>query len=200
MGDAERFRQANAKRGTSTDRSGVRAEMLVRWTPWVALGPGRGSSRRATRPAPGAAGGGGGRHAARAMHQLAPASIVVAARLRATRQERLRPYRAVVSATPRGRMRRAPADVEDLTARIGVGLTLGAVGTSDSGGVRQEVGHRPIARSCVAISTSHCSARRTPGTTPFDTGVLVPELLGLVGSSPARTAVSVVLSFPRHGR
>src|SRR5712691_11216492 len=111
----------------------------------LALAPGSGSSRCAPRPAPGAADRGRGRHRARAMHQLTPASIVVAARLRATREKRLRPHRAVVGAVPRGRVRRAPADVEDLTARIGVWLTIRTVGTSDSGGVRQEVRHRPIA-------------------------------------------------------
>ncbi len=68
-------------------------------------------------------------------------------------------------------MRRAPADVEDLAARIGVGLTVGAVWASDSGGVRQEVRHRSIARK-FAISASHCTAWRTPGTQPFDAGVL----------------------------
>jgi hypothetical protein len=140
----------------------------------VALGTGNGSCRRTPRPTPRAAGGDRARHAARAVHQLAPASIVVAARLRAPRQKGLRPHRAVVGAVPRGRVRRAPTDVEDLTARIGVGLTVGAIGTSDSGGVGQEVRHRSIARSSVAISASHSSARRTPGTTPFRRGRPVP--------------------------
>ena len=85
------------------------------------------------------------------MHQLTPASIVVAARLRAARQERLGTHRAIVGAVPRGRVRRAVADVEDLTAGIGVRFTVGAVGTSDSGGVRKEVRHRSMARIAVAI-------------------------------------------------
>ena len=85
------------------------------------------------------------------MHQLTPAPIVVAARLRAAREKGLRPHRAVVGAAPRGRVRRAVANVEDLTAGIGIRLTVGAVWTSDSGGVRKEVRHRSMARKSVAI-------------------------------------------------
>ena len=85
------------------------------------------------------------------MHQLTPAAVVVAARLRAAREKSLRPYRAVVGAAPRGRVRRAVANVEDFAARIGVRLAIGAVGTSDSGGVRKEVRHRSMARKSVAI-------------------------------------------------
>jgi len=85
------------------------------------------------------------------MHQLTPTSVVVAARLGAARKESLCPHRSVVGAVPRGRMRRAVADVEDLTARIGVRLTVWAVGTSDSGGVRKEVRHQSVARIAVAI-------------------------------------------------
>ena len=70
------------------------------------------------------------------MQQLAPASIVIATRLGASREKRFRTNRRVLGAVPRGRVRRAPANVEDLTAGIGVGLAVGAVGTSDSGGVR----------------------------------------------------------------
>jgi len=85
------------------------------------------------------------------MHQLTPAAVVVAARLRAAREEGFRPHRSVVGAVPRGRVRRAVANVEDFTARIGIRLTIGAVGTSDSGGVRKEVRHRSMARKAVAI-------------------------------------------------
>src|SRR5439155_312998 len=55
--------------------------------------------------------------------------------------------------TPRAapRLRRAVANVEDLTAGIGIRLTVGAVWTSDSGGVRKEVRHRSMARKSVAI-------------------------------------------------
>jgi hypothetical protein len=89
------------------------------------------------------------------MHQLAPASVVVAARLRAAREKRLRSHRTVLGAVPRGRVRRAPADVEDLSARISVWLAIGAVGTSDSRGVREEVRHRSVAMKSVAIVASH---------------------------------------------
>jgi len=85
------------------------------------------------------------------MHQLTPTSVVVAAGLRAPRQKRLGADRSVVGAVPRGRVRRAVADVEDLTTRVGVRLAIGAVGTSDSGGVRKEVRHRYMARIAVAI-------------------------------------------------
>jgi len=70
-----------------------------------------------------------------AMHQRAPAPIVVATRLRAPREKRLCAHHGIVGAVPRGRVRRTPADVEDLAAWVGVRLTVGAVGTSDSGGV-----------------------------------------------------------------
>ena len=85
------------------------------------------------------------------MHQLTPAAVVVAARLRATRKESLRPHRGIVGAIPRGRVRRAVANVEDFTAGVGVWLTIWAVGTSDSRGVRKEVRHRSMARKSVAI-------------------------------------------------
>jgi hypothetical protein len=85
------------------------------------------------------------------MHQLTPASVVVAARLSASREERFRPYRSIVGAVPRGRVRRAVPNVEDFAAGIRVRLTVGAIGTSDSGGVRKEVRHRYMARESVAI-------------------------------------------------
>jgi len=85
------------------------------------------------------------------MHQLTPASVVVAARFRAAREERLRPHRAIVGAVPRGRVRRAVTNVEDFTAGIGVRLTVWAVRTSDSRGVRKEVRHRSMARRAIAI-------------------------------------------------
>jgi hypothetical protein len=85
------------------------------------------------------------------MHQLTPASVVVAARLRAAREKRLGPHRSIVGAVPRGRVRRAVPNVEDFTAGIGVRLTVGAIRTSDSGGVRKEVRHRYMARKSVAI-------------------------------------------------
>jgi hypothetical protein len=154
----------------------------------VALGAGNGSRRRPPRPTPGVAGGDRGRHAARAMHQLAPASIVVAARLGASRQKGLGSHRAVVGAVPRGRVRRAPTDVEDLTARIGVGLAVGAIGTSDSGGVRQEVRHRSTARNSVAISASTLTPGGRPARHFFDGGVPFLELCPRRGRSPRRPA------------
>jgi hypothetical protein len=117
---------------------------------WLRTGDG---SRRCTPrpPPPRSAGRRRGRHARRAMHQLTPASVVVAARLRTAREKRLRPHRGIVGAVPRGRMRRAVPHVEDFTAGISVRLTIRAVGTSDSGGVRKEVRHRSMARIAVAI-------------------------------------------------
>jgi hypothetical protein len=89
------------------------------------------------------------------MHQLTPASVVVTARLRAAREKRLCPHRGIVGAVPRGRVRRAVPHVEDFAAGIGVRLTIRAVGTSDSGGVRKEVRHRSMARVAVAIIRLH---------------------------------------------
>ena len=85
--------------------------------------------------------------------------------------KRLGAHARVVGAIPGGRVRRAPADVEDLAARIGVGLTLGTVGTSDSGGVGQEVRHRSIARNAVAISAPTLR-HGLAGPKVFDTGRL----------------------------
>jgi len=48
-------------------------------------------------------------------------------------------------------VRRAVPNVEDFAAGIRVRLTVGAIGTSDSGGVRKEVRHRYMARGSVAI-------------------------------------------------
>jgi len=48
-------------------------------------------------------------------------------------------------------MGRAVPNVEDFTAGIGVRLAIGAIRTSDSGGVRKEVRHRSMARKSVAI-------------------------------------------------
>jgi hypothetical protein len=150
-------------------------------------GTGNGSNRSAPHPSPGAAGGRHGCHASRAMHQLAPASVVVAARFRAARQKRLRPHRAVLGAVPRGRVRRAPTNVEDLAARIGIGLTIGAVGTSDSGGVRKEVRHRSIARKSVAISTSTLMHGGLPTRNLFDAGRPTPSTRrGAAPFPPAR--------------
>ena len=148
-------RRRRESRGTAVRRAPPRG---------TALGAGSGSSRGASRPAPGAAGRRRGRHAP-AVHQLAPPSIVVAPGLGAPRQERLGLHRGIVGAVPGGRVRRAPADVEDLTAGIGLGLAGRTVGTSDSGGVGQEVRHRSIARNTLAISASHSSASRRSDTT-----------------------------------
>ena len=101
-----------------------------------ALRAGSGSHRHTSRTTPGAVTVRRGRDTGRAMQQLAPASIVVATRLRTAREKGLRPHRRVLGTAPRGRVRRAPANVEDFPARIGVRLTIGAIGTSNRGGVR----------------------------------------------------------------
>src|SRR4030095_2470723 len=112
------------------------------------------------------------REAGGRMQQLAPASIVVATRLRTAREKGLRPHRRVLGTAPRGRARRAPANVEDFPARIGVRLAIGAIGTSNRRGVRQEVRHRPMAKDSVAISISHLNPCWTPDTKGFRAGVL----------------------------
>ena len=135
-----------------------------------ALGTGSGSSRRTPRPTPGSTCRRRSRRLPRAMHQLAPAPIVVASGLGASRQERLCADRGVVGAVPGGGVRRTPAHVEDLATRIGVGLAVGTVGASDSGGVGQEVRHRSIARNAIAISASHFNARWAPDLQGFPLG------------------------------
>jgi hypothetical protein len=147
------------------------------------LRSGSGSSG-APRPSPRVAGRRRGPGTAWAVHQLAPASIVLAAGLGAAGQKRLCAHRGIIGTVPRGRMRRAPADVEDLTARIGVGLAIGAVGTSDRGAVGQEIRHRSIARSTVAISTSHSTAWRPSDTHPFEAQRLSGQLGPVEPRSP----------------
>lgn len=147
------------------------------------LRSGSGSSR-APCSSPGLAGRRRGPRTAWAVHQFAPASIVLAAGLGAAGQKRLCAHRGIIGTVPGGRVRRAPADVEDLTARIGAGLAIGAVGTSDRGGVGQEIRHRSIARSAVAISTSHSTAWRASDTHPFEAQRSYPVNWGRSGRVP----------------
>src|SRR5438477_9006402 len=78
--------------------------------------------------------------AAASVEQLAPATVVLAASLAAARDPRgRRHHRVVVETATLGRMRRAPANVEDLERRVGGGLAAGTVHPRQRRGVREVV-------------------------------------------------------------
>src|SRR5207245_4816342 len=91
---------------------------------------------------------------AAAVEYVAPAPVVVAARLGAPRQVRGRGHHFVVGAVTRRRVGFAPAHVENLLARVGIRLTTGTVGAGDTRSVREVVRHRSMARISIAIPFS----------------------------------------------
>ena len=84
------------------------------------------------------------------MEYVAPAPVVVTTRLGASREVRGGRHHFVVGAISYRRVGFAPAHVENLQARIGIGLTTGTVGAGDTRGVREVVRHRLMARVCIA--------------------------------------------------
>ena len=88
------------------------------------------------------------------MEDVAPAPVVVAAGLGASRQIRGGGHHFVIGAITRRRVGFAPAHVEDFLARVGVRLTTGTVGAGDTWSVREAVRHRSMARISIAIPFS----------------------------------------------
>src|SRR6266850_3378007 len=82
---------------------------------------------------------------AAAVEYVAPAPVVVAARLGAPRQVRGGGHHFVVGAISRRGVRFAPAHVENVLARVGIGLTTGAVCARDIRAVRKVIRHHPSA-------------------------------------------------------
>jgi hypothetical protein len=78
---------------------------------------------------------------------VAPAPVVVAARLGASREVREGRHQFVVGAISCRRVGFAPAHVENFLARIGIGLTTGTVTPRDIGGVRKAINHRSSAHA-----------------------------------------------------
>src|SRR5262245_6940851 len=76
------------------------------------------------------------------VQDVAPASVVVAARLGASRKVRGRGHHFVFGAVARRAVGFAPAYVENLKARVGVGLTTGTVRARDTRCVRKVICHR----------------------------------------------------------
>jgi len=76
------------------------------------------------------------------VQDVAPASVVVAARLGASRKVRGRGHNFVFGAVARWKVGFAPAHVENLKARVGVGLTTGTVRARDTRCVRKVIRHR----------------------------------------------------------
>jgi hypothetical protein len=81
------------------------------------------------------------------MEEGAPAAIVLAASLTASGWIALHRDGLVVDATGYGRVSRAPANVEDLGARIRIGLARRAIRTRDRRRVSDGFSHRFVAIS-----------------------------------------------------
>ena len=82
------------------------------------------------------------RHGAMPVEDLAPAAVVLAARLDAAEQVSGGADEAVVGSLVVQRVRIAPAHIQDLRRRIGVGLAARTVGAYDDGRTRlDEVRH-----------------------------------------------------------
>jgi hypothetical protein len=87
------------------------------------------------------------------MEQGAPAAIVLAAGLTAAGRIAFHRNGLVVEAARGWSVRRAPAHVEDLQARIGIGFAGGTVRAGDGGGISDRLRQRNMARTMiVAIS------------------------------------------------
>jgi hypothetical protein len=87
------------------------------------------------------------------MEQSAPAAIVFAAGLTTAGRIALHRDDLVVDATRDGSVRRAPAYVENLRARISVRLTGGTVRAGNRGRIPDRFRHRFMAKIMVAISS-----------------------------------------------
>jgi hypothetical protein len=82
---------------------------------------------------------------AAAVEDVAPAPVVVAASLGAPREVRGRGHHFVVGSITSRRVGFAPTHIEDLLARVGVGLTTRTKGAGDTRGVRKVIRHRFMA-------------------------------------------------------
>src|SRR5207245_3407639 len=82
--------------------------------------------------------------AAPPVDHLAPAPVVIAARLGAPGKIGRGDHRLVVGAVARRGVGLAPAYVEDLQARVRVGLTTGTIRSGNGRGVRNELRHRSL--------------------------------------------------------
>ena len=89
---------------------------------------------------------------ARAVQDFAPAPVVVASRLGASREVRRGGHHLVVGAIADRRVGFAPVHVENLPAGVGIGLTTGTVSAGDTGGVGKVIRHRLMARISIAMS------------------------------------------------
>src|SRR5262249_30849827 len=83
------------------------------------------------------------------VQDVAPASVVVAARLGASRKVRGRGHHFVFGAVARRKVGFAPTHVENLKAGVGVGLAAGTVRAGNTRCVRKVIRHR---------STTHATA------------------------------------------
>ena len=67
------------------------------------------------------------------MNQLAPAPVVLAACLATSPGQRMGRDEQIVGASPGRSMGGAPAQLDEVTRGVGVGLTAGTVGANDDG-------------------------------------------------------------------
>lgn len=86
-----------------------------------------------------------------AVDELAPAAVVGAAGLGGPRKDGVGAHRPVVGAARRRGVRQAPARVEDLAARVGVGLAAGAVRAGNRGRLGDVLRHGLMAMTSLAM-------------------------------------------------
>src|SRR5262249_35267927 len=91
--------------------------------------------------------------------EVAPAPIVVAARLGASREVRGGGHHLVVGAIAGRRVGFTPAHVENLLAGVSIGLTIGTISADDTGSVRKVIRHRVMARISITIPFSYQNHR-----------------------------------------
>jgi hypothetical protein len=75
------------------------------------------------------------------MDHLAPAPVVFTTGFHAAVRRALLRQEVIVEAIPTGRVRLAPAHIENLAQHVGVRLTTRAVGAGDGGLLGEEVRH-----------------------------------------------------------
>src|SRR5688500_10167682 len=98
------------------------------------------------------------------MEQGAPAAIVFAAGLATAGRIALHRDDLVVEATRDRSVRRAPAHVENLRARVSVRLSGGTVRACNRGRIPDRLRHRSMAKIMVAISSKKTLAHMTART------------------------------------
>src|SRR5262245_36886921 len=115
---------------------------------------------------------------------VAPAPIVVAARLSTPREVRRGGDHFVVGATWRLRVGFAPAHVKNVLARIGIGLTAGAVCARDIRRVRKIIRHPSTHVSAPPASRMLREVSRFPG-------ICTSLIAGSVDTTSAQSSSSV---------